>query len=82
MYDVYWLFEWGDVDLEFLPTDFANKCCHKGQDPKRLDKALNGKVETLDRLWSSRMAVQVPDLPHLQKVLRAVRRHLRGLELI
>jgi predicted nucleotidyltransferase component of viral defense system len=30
LYDVYWLFEWGDVDLEFLPADFAAKCRHKG----------------------------------------------------
>lgn len=82
LYDVYWLFEWGDVDLEFLPADFAAKCGHKGQDPKRLDEVLTGKVETFEKLWASRMAVQVPDLAHLQEILRAVRRHLRDLNLI
>jgi len=82
LYDVYWLFEWGDVDLEFLPADFAAKCGHKGQDPKRLDEVLAGKVETFEKLWASRMAVQVPDLAHLQEILRAVRRHLRDLNLI
>lgn len=82
LYDVYWLFEWGDVDLSFLPVNFAAKCRHKGQDPEQLDEVLTGKVGTFDRLWISRLAVQVPDLPHLNEVLRTVRRHLRGLGLI
>jgi len=82
LYDVYWLFEWGDVDLAFLPADFAAKCRHKGQDPKKLEEILSRKVGTWDKLWTSRLAVQVPDLAHLQEVLRAVRRDLRDLELI
>ena len=82
LYDVYWLFEWGNVDLSFLPSAFAAKCRHKGQDPTQLDEVLAGKQGTFDRLWASRLAVQVPDLPHLTEVLRTVRRHLRGLGLI
>ena len=82
LYDVYWLFEWGNVDLSFFPSDFAAKCRHKGYEPSRLSKALAGKERTLDRLWTSRLAVQVQDLPHLNEVLRTVRRHLRGLGLI
>ena len=82
LYDVYWLFEWSDVDLEFLPANFAAKCRHKGQDPDRLSEALTDKEETIERLWASRLAVQVSDLPYLNEVLRAVRRHLRGLGLI
>ncbi len=82
LYDVYWLFEWGDVDLGFLPANFVAKCQYKGVDPKRLDQVLTDKVGTFERLWASRLAVQVPDLPHLNEVLRALRRHLRGLGLI
>ena len=81
LYDVYWLFEWGDVDLSFLPANFAAKCQHKRQEPGRLDEVLRGKVGTLDKLWASRLAMQVSDLPHLSEVLRVVRRHLRGLGL-
>ncbi len=33
LYDVYCLFEWNDVDLSFLPANFAAKCRHKRQDP-------------------------------------------------
>ncbi|MBN1954818.1 MAG: nucleotidyl transferase AbiEii/AbiGii toxin family protein [Anaerolineae bacterium] len=82
LYDVYWLLERGDVKPEFLAADLAAKCQHKGQDPGRLDQALTAKSDVLARLWASRLAVQVPDLPHLDEVLRAVRRHLRGLGLI
>jgi len=28
---VYWLFEWGNMDLSFLSADSAAKCQHKGQ---------------------------------------------------
>jgi predicted nucleotidyltransferase component of viral defense system len=82
LYDVYWLFEWSDVDLSFLSANFAAKCQHKGHDPNRLNEILTGKIRIFDRLWASRLAVQVSDLPHLNKVLRTVRRHLRGLGLI
>ena len=81
LYDVYWLFEWGDVNLSFLPANFAAKCQHKGQDPTQLGEVLRGKAGTFDKLWASRLAVQVTDLPHLNEVLRAVRRHLRSLGL-
>jgi predicted nucleotidyltransferase component of viral defense system len=82
LYDVYWLLEWGDVDLSWVPSSFRSKCEHKGQDPVRLDHALVAKTGTFERLWTSRLAVQVPELPHLDEVLRAVRRHARGLGLV
>ena len=68
--------------MSFLPANFAAKCRHKGQDPDRLGAALTDKEETIERLWASRLAVQVSDLPYLNEVLRAVRRHLLGLGLI
>jgi len=81
LYDVYWLFQWSDAGFSFLPSNFAPKCQHKGQDPSQLDEVLRGKVATFDKLWASRLAVQVPDLPHLSEVIRVVRRHFRGLGL-
>lgn len=81
LYDVYWLFEWGDVDVTFLAVSFADKCEHKGQDPTRLYQVLTAKEATFDRLWASRLAAQVTELPHLNEVLRVVRRHVRDLGL-
>jgi uncharacterized protein len=82
LYDVYSLFEQGDLDLQLVPEGFAAKSKHKGQNSSGLDRALTNKAETFERLWESRLAVQVQDLPHANDVLRTVRRHLRGLGLI
>ena len=82
LYDVYSLFERGDVDLTFLPANFAIKCAHKGQDPTQFAQVLTNKARVFERLWTSRLAVQVMDLPELKEVLRVVRQHLRGLELV
>jgi predicted nucleotidyltransferase component of viral defense system len=82
LYDVYWLFERGAVDQSFLPTDLAIKCRHKGQEPARFGEVLASKARAFDKLWTSRLAVQMPDLPNLNEVLRTVRRHLRALGLI
>ena len=81
LYDVYLLFQWGDVDISFLPHNFAAKCRHKGQNPARLAE-LDRKAETFEKLWESRLTVQVSELPHIDEILRVVQRHLRSLELI
>ena len=81
LYDVCCLFEWRDVDLTFLPAKFVDKCEHKEQDPRRLDEILKGKATTFDKLWKSRLAEQVTELPDLNEVLRVVRRHVRNLGL-
>ncbi len=81
LYDVYRLFDWNDVDLSFLSASFSAKCRHKGQDPTRLGEALRNKAGTFDKLWASRLAVQVSDLPYMAEVLRSVRRRLRDLGL-
>ncbi len=82
LYDVYCLFEAGDVNLDFLPAHFAAKCQHKGQSPAQLGQVLQDKTETFSKLWASRLAVQIPDLPSVNEILRKVRRHLRGVGLI
>jgi len=81
LYDVYWLFESGDVDQAFLPNSLAAKCEHKGKDPTRLGEVLIDKEATFDKLWASRLEVQVTKLPHLNEVLRVVRRRVRDLGL-
>lgn len=82
LYDVYWLFEQGEMDLLFVPANFALKSQHKGHDPERLAEAVTKKERAFGRLWTSRLAVQVQDLPPLKEVLRVVRRHLRRAGLI
>ena len=82
LYDVYCLFEFDDVDLSLLAVNFAAKCRHKGHDLNQLGEALVGKTLTFEKLWMRRLAVQVVQLPRLDDVLRIVRRHLRGMDLV
>ena len=82
LYDAYYLFESGDVDLSLLPASFVVKCQHKGHDPAQLGAVLASKIPTYEKLWMPRLAVQVVQLPRLDDILRTVRRHLRGLRLI
>jgi predicted nucleotidyltransferase component of viral defense system len=82
LYDVYWLFEWGDVDIGSVLGGFPAKARHKGQERDRLDEALSRKEDTLGRLWRSRLALQVRDLPDFDEIIRVVRRHLRTMGLI
>jgi predicted nucleotidyltransferase component of viral defense system len=69
LYDVYWLFEWGDVDLTFVPHSFARKCAHKGQDPTRLYDVLRGRRARFEKEWAIRLSVQVRELPEFNEVL-------------
>lgn len=82
LYDVYCLFEFDDADLSLLAGSFAAKCRHKGHDPTQLGVVLASKTLTFEKLWMPRLAVQVVQLPRLNDVLRIVRRHLRGLDLV
>lgn len=81
LYDVYCVLEEGDADLAFLPESFVAKCEHKGQDPTRLYEVLTRKKPIFEKQWAIRLAEQVTELPNLNKVLRAVRRHVRKLGL-
>jgi hypothetical protein len=81
LYDVYWVLEATTVDPEFLSHDFMAKAEHKGHDPARLDKVLQGKASRFESQWDKRLAQQVQDLPQFDPVMRAVRRHVRQLEL-
>lgn len=81
LYDVYWLFEFGQADTVFLPEYFRRKCEHKKYDPAKLPRVLTDHRATFQKLWQTRLAHQVVELPHFNEVLRAVNKHLRALEL-
>lgn len=81
LYDAYWLLESGQVDITFLADRFRSKCEHKKRDPAKLPTVLSDQRATFQKLWQARLGDQVVKLPDFDKVLRAVRKHVRGLEL-
>jgi predicted nucleotidyltransferase component of viral defense system len=81
LYDVWWLFESGEIEPVSLAADFLRKAQHKRKDPGRLAGVLESKESRLARQWETRLAEQVRHLPHFGEVMRAVRRHVRQLHL-
>lgn len=78
VYDIDFLL---DQDLDFLaiPNAFAEKAEFKGIDHNRFMEVLEKKKPTLERMWKTRLAHQVKDLPHLEEVLRNLNRNLKKL---
>jgi predicted nucleotidyltransferase component of viral defense system len=81
LYDAHWLLESGEVDCTFLADRFRRKCEHKKHDAARLPRVLRDQRATFEKLWQARLAHQVVNLPPFDQVLRAVRRHVRALQL-
>ena len=60
----------------------SEKMAHKGLDPAALGGLLARKRDTLRRLWEPRLRGQMPDLPHLDTVIRETNRWLRQSGLV
>jgi len=55
---------------------------HKGLGLVALADGLLRKRDTFDRLWAPRLRGQMPDLPHLDAVIRETNRWLRQSDLV
>lgn len=81
LYDVWRLLETSTIDLVLLSHDFVAKAKHKGHRAVRLRETLEAKASKFESQWDKRLAHQIQGLPHFEEVMRAVRRHVRQLEL-
>ena len=81
LYDAHFLLGLGDLDYESVLDGFSVKAEKKGIDPTRLLDVLREREPTIARLWRNRLALQVDDLPHLERVLRETRRAIRKMGL-
>jgi hypothetical protein len=70
------------VDLEAVSFRLGEKMAHKGLSPVALEDVLLRKRDTFDRLWEPRLHGQMPDLPHLDTVIRETNRWLRQSGLV
>jgi hypothetical protein len=65
------------ADAEAVSFRLDEKMAHKGLDPTALGDVLARKQSTFSRLWEPRLRGQMPDLPHLDAVIRETNRWLR-----
>lgn len=77
LYDVHYMLTYRLADVEAMSFRLGEKMAYKGLDPAALGDALTRKQSTFERLWEPRLRGQMPDLPHLDAVIRETNRWLR-----
>ena len=75
VYDLHFLMGRSEIDFPQIPAAFAKKAKSKNVDPARLGEALGRPG--LSRMWETRLVHQVKELPHLEQVLRELKRKLK-----
>ena len=77
LYDAHYMLANDMADAEAVSFRVAEKMAPKGLDPTDLGDVLARKQSTFRRLWEPRLRGQMPDLPHLDTVIRETNRWLR-----
>ena len=77
LYDVHYILEHGLADVRAVSYRLDEKMAHNKVDRSELESVLTRKQETFRRLWEPRLQGQMPDLPHLDAVIRETNRWLR-----
>ncbi len=80
-YDIWYLLEVHDMDVNFYLKEFANKCVSKKLNPADFPKKLAERLPQYKGRWQSSMSEQIQDLPDFDQVERETLRHLKKLKL-
>ena len=79
-YDLWYLLEHHQMELEFYLDEFTNKCANKNLNPADFPKKLTGRLPNYKGRWESSLRDQIQDLPDFERVEREVSRHLRNIQ--
>lgn len=80
-YDIWYLLEIHNMDIDFYITEFRAKCESNDIDPTEFHAKLEQRLPQYKGRWGKSMADQIQDLPDFETVLREVMRHLKKLDL-
>ncbi|MDQ3192950.1 MAG: nucleotidyl transferase AbiEii/AbiGii toxin family protein [Bacteroidota bacterium] len=80
-YDIWYLLEVHNMDVNFFLKEFCNKCESKKLKPADFSKKLAERLLQYKGRWQSSMNEQIHNLPDFDKVEREVMRHLKKLKL-
>jgi predicted nucleotidyltransferase component of viral defense system len=80
-FDIWYLLEVHNMDINFYLKEFANKCAGKKLNPADFPKKLAERLPQYKGRWQSSMNEQIQDLPDFDKVEREVMRHLKKLKI-
>lgn len=81
LYDIWYLLEVHEMELDFLLNEFKAKCESKGINPADFHAKLEQRLPQYHGRWQRSMTDQIKDLPDFEQVEREVMRHLKNIEL-
>lgn len=77
-YDIWYLLEHHEMDLDFYTNEFKVKCTSRQVDPQVFHKNLEKRIPQYASRWEKSMRNQIQNLPDFEQVEREIKRHLRG----
>jgi predicted nucleotidyltransferase component of viral defense system len=80
LYDLWYLFEIENKDIEEFVYDFQEKTRFKNLNPNELTKTVQNKKEIFKRQWNDHLVNQIKDIPEFEDVWRKMRKHWRKFE--
>lgn len=80
-YDIWYLLEIHEMDIDFYLAEFRTKCESKEINPSEFHNKLEQRLPQYKGRWQSSLVDQIQDLPDFDEVVREVMRHLKKLEL-
>ena len=80
-YDIWFLLEKQDMNIDFYLNEFEAKCKSKDLMHINFPKKLTERLPLYKSRWQSSMSEQIKDLPDFDQVEREVRKHMKKLKL-
>lgn len=80
-YDIWYLLEIHNMNIDLYITEFRQKCESKNIDPTEFHAKLEQRLPQYKGRWKKSMADQIQDLPDFETVLREIMRNLKKLEI-
>ena len=77
-YDIWYLVEVEEMDVDYYTNEFRNKCISKEQKPEDFHKKLEQRLPQYKARWQKAMSDQIKDLPDFEKVEREVSRKIKN----
>lgn len=79
-YDIWYLLEEHQMEVEYYLPEFAGKCAAKNLNPADFPKKLAERMPSYKGRWQSSLSEQIQNLPNFEKAEREVNRRLRNID--
>ena len=82
LYDIWYMFEKENKDVEDYIFDFQEKTKFKQLDPNQFTQTILGKESTFKKQWETNLSQQIKDVPDFSDVWRTLGKHWKKFDKI